>query len=461
MGSQLRRAVRLSLSHWESQTMFKKLTQEFLISVLVWSALLELFGMSGCSEDVTNSGPGGIAENDAATSLDTSRLNNDAAIKFADETASVSQGTDVQSSDSEVAAIEPGTFGAPCSKNTDCNSTYCIDTSDGKACTTVCVDSCPNGFACVQNTAGGSDNAFICVDRFARLCDPCTTNTDCATQSNGDNVCLLWGDAGSFCGVSCMADSDCADGFGCAAYKDEKTGIASHQCRPLGDAACSCSPRAQKLGLKTSCVNTGVKGACRPGTRACSASGLSSCSGSPPTSEKCNEIDDDCNGATDEGLCEDGNSCTSDVCNTDGSCKHKQLDGVPCTDGSVCTKKDTCASGVCVGGDFLKCVDNEVCTSDECDPVTGCYFKPAPGPCDDGDVCTLSDKCSLGKCSPGTEQKKCGDTNPCTQDLCNPTKGCYHTSNDNAPCESDGKSCTLDTCKSGQCVHLPQGSGCK
>lgn len=49
--------------------------------------------------------------------------------------------------------------------------------------------------------------------------------------------------------------------------------------------------------------------------------------------------------------CDDGNLCTTDVCNaTTGACSHPAVpDGLPCNDANVCTVTDTCAAGACIG----------------------------------------------------------------------------------------------------------------
>ena len=74
------------------------------------------------------------------------------------------------------------------------------------------------------------------------------------------------------------------------------------------------------------------------------------------------------------GPCDDDNSCTkSDVCQADGGCKGTKLaDGAGCDDGSKCTVGDACKAGKCATGTASKCDDNNPCTNDGCDPMTGC-----------------------------------------------------------------------------------------
>jgi hypothetical protein len=49
----------------------------------------------------------------------------------------------------------------------------------------------------------------------------------------------------------------------------------------------------------------------------------------------------------------------------------------------------------------LTCDDNNPCTDDSCDPVSGCVHTPLDGvPCDDGNLCTSGETCHSGTCTP-------------------------------------------------------------
>ena len=61
-------------------------------------------------------------------------------------------------------------FGEPCEENPDCDSTYCINTSNGKKCTSTCVEECPAGWSCEEVEQGGSDITFICIPTKTALC---------------------------------------------------------------------------------------------------------------------------------------------------------------------------------------------------------------------------------------------------------------------------------------------------
>ena len=220
----------------------------------------------------------------------------------------------------------------------------------------------------------------------------------------------------------------------------------------------------------------------------CSAEGF--CMGGSPA--ECDDDDpctnDSCNSETgcrnaplvDGAGCDDGDACTlGDTCvegNCSGSAKVCADDGNPCTilsgcdsasgeclfedvadqteceDGSVCSVNDTCIDGVCTGED-VACDDGNSCTTDGCDPETGCTHAPTEGPCDDGNLCTIGDLCEEGSCVPGALQS-CDDENVCTDDSCDAETGeCVVTPN-TANCD-DGDLCTAeDVCTEGSCIGV-------
>ena len=69
--------------------------------------------------------------------------------------------------------------------------------------------------------------------------------------------------------------------------------------------------------------------------------------------------------------------------------------GTTCSDGSVCTSGETCnGSGVCGGGTTDPCGDSDLCTTDTCDPETGCQHSPVV--CGPGTACSPA----TGLCEP-------------------------------------------------------------
>ena len=132
-------------------------------------------------------------------------------------------------------------------------------------------------------------------------------------------------------------------------------------------------------------------------------------------------------------------------------------EGAPCDDGNGCTLGDRCVDGLCQPESPLACDDGNVCTDDTCDPRTGCVQLANLAACDDADPCTQGDRCSVGRCRPGAPT--CDDGNPCTRDACAPDGGCTNTADDSLTCE-DASACTSgDSCAGGVCVS-GLGDGC-
>jgi hypothetical protein len=173
----------------------------------------------------------------------------------------------------------------------------------------------------------------------------------------------------------------------------------------------------------------------------------------PGAVEVCDGKDNDCNpstvdGSADPGL-NDNNVCTDDAC-TNGVLVHTN-NAAPCTDSNACTSGDVCSGGACQPGAPVVCNDSNVCTDDTCVPATGCVFTPDnTNTCSDNNACTTADACVGGSCV-GGPPPNCNDSNVCTDDTCAPATGCVNANNA-APCD-DGSRCTdNDTCSGGACA---------
>ncbi len=146
--------------------------------------------------------------------------------------------------------------------------------------------------------------------------------------------------------------------------------------------------------------------------------------------------------------CDDGKVCTVDLCQPSLGCVHQNASG-SCDDGNICTVGESCKAGVCIGGSPADCSDGIACTLDTCEPVGGCQHSSGDGPCDDGSYCTVGEQCTNGVCAGGSPAL-CNDGNDCTSDGCDPPTGCTFTGSSVA-CD-DANPCTgPDTCKSGVC----------
>jgi hypothetical protein len=99
-------------------------------------------------------------------------------------------------------------------------------------------------------------------------------------------------------------------------------------------------------------------------------------------------------------VCNDSNGCTTDSCDPESGCVFAN-NTLPCDDGNACTAGDTCGSGICRPGASVVCNDGNLCTTDTCNPSSGCVFTNNTNACDDGNACTAGDTCGGGTCNAG------------------------------------------------------------
>jgi hypothetical protein len=152
-------------------------------------------------------------------------------------------------------------------------------------------------------------------------------------------------------------------------------------------------------------------------------------------------------------LKEPGQSCV-DAALTPGECKSTRCDSAgACVvagahDGTRCGVLDscvqnTCKEGACNGPTLQReCEDDNPCTTDGCDPATGCVFTVSTAACDDGNSCTSGDSCKTGTCA-GTPSCECYSDAECVvldTDVCDGTSTCVE-----GKCVNDAK--TAITCE--------------
>jgi hypothetical protein len=192
--------------------------------------------------------------------------------------------------------------------------------------------------------------------------------------------------------------------------------------------------------------------------------------------------------------CDDGNPCTLDTCGPQGLCEEATApDGPLPTQTAADCKRVECQAGAPVDlpdpndtGD-----DKNPCTDDQCVGTT-----PMPVVLPDGTSCQVANQtgtCKAGECKVACGQgDPCSDNNPCTEDACDVLTGvCIHSSLDGLPtpgftpiagdckqqiCSNgvdkpviddtdipdDGNPCTTDICTNGVASNpvLAQGSPC-
>jgi sugar lactone lactonase YvrE len=429
------------------------------------ATILALCTFSACGDDMSGSD---------GSSAKRMEINDPSFAAAQTDTAGADAGVVGEDSANAAANECPGGPGCPCVENDECDNNVCIDTITGRSCARGCVDSCPSGFRCTATKDG--DVGYYCMPKFLNLCAPCQTDLDCDAPGQEGEVCVSYGDAGNFCGTACESEEDCPTGYGCR-DSDSVEGATAKQCVKLdklgeGLGKCDCSARAVKLSRVTACVvqtKTGDGPVSCKGARHCSSTGLTACAAPPAAAEVCDGADQDCDGKIDEGACDDGNSCTLDLCNPaaaiDERCAHKP-NTAPCLldDGNACFVDNVCTEGSCAKGKARDCDDENPCTDDSCDPKTagkdgtGCVHAGLTGPkCDDGNPCTTNELCASGDCK--AKGPECADGNPCTQDVCSKKGACEHL--DISGICDDGNACTTgDSCAKGLCVAAKTVCAC-
>jgi hypothetical protein len=262
-----------------------------------------------------------------------------------------------------------GESGHACTSNGECDSGYCVDSPDGKICTQTCLNCCPSGLQCGQ-IPGSSDTAFICLAQFIALCRPCNTDAECSAVnagalcvSSGDGGSFCGGacnkDNDCSSGYGCKA-SQGEKGAGlqcillsgeCSCSKKSTFDGASTQCAQSnaygscggtrkcglsGLTACTAAIPGQELcngkddncdgktdgGDSADCLTywldaDGDGAGVGASTCTCAPVGLATATTNgdcdddskavhPGAKEVCNDVDDNCDGVTDEGCDDDG-----------------------------------------------------------------------------------------------------------------------------------------------------------
>ena len=218
----------------------------------------------------------------------------------------------------------------------DCVGKECGDNGCGGTC-----GSCPPGKACVDHACTCpfvECEGFCCAEGAL-----CVHGTCCVPNCEGKEC------GGDGCGNTC---GECPALQICVG---EKCSCLFEQCE---DACCA----AEELCFEDECCHPYCVG------KECGGDG---CGGS-------------CGECTDLQICVGEKCCAPD-----------------CT-GRVCGDSDGCV-GFC--GEVASCDDGNTCTVDLCEPAIGCVYQTVEGDCDDGDKCTVDDHCSEGMCD--SDPKDC------------------------------------------------------
>ena len=353
-----------------------------------------------------------------------------------------------------------------CDDGNDCTDDNClgtdgcenVDLSEGE-----CVDDdvCTVADHCEAGVCVG--NPVLCDDQNECTDDQCDGAGGCvfvdnASDCDDGNPCTVADEcSGGECqGVEvpcdCQADEDCLefeDGDLCNGTLFCDLAQWPYKCAVGPETVVECEepvPGSDAICLKSSCD---------PPTGQCSL--LPDHEGFACEDGDACTIGDKCVvGACTSGVpnvCADNNPCTDDVCDAETGCVFTD-NLLPCEDGNVCTTSDICAGGACQPGEPLVCSDDNGCTDDACDLALGCLFVANDAGCDDDVACTIGDHCADGECV-YDDLDSCEDDNPCTDNYCDPAKGCVATLNE-ALCDDDDICTSGDHCDLGECVFVDE-----
>jgi hypothetical protein len=298
-------------------------------------------------------------------------------------------------------------LGAACASALDCYSNQCVD---GVCCNTACEGACE---AC---DVAGSEGTCSVLEQGA-ACDDgsaCTLQDTCDGQSaEGCRGTPMTCDSPP--GQCHQAAGTCADG------------ACGYTPRPVGSScddgnACSlgetcgadqaCGGGTLKVCDTPPDVCFQARGTCQPGTGACAYELRAAGSACRPAAGVC-DVEETCTGST--GTCpanahkpagtactDDGNACTTDVCNAAGGCEHPPVAvGAACGTGRVCNGSAACVEGCWIAGAYYAPgASNPAGPCQVCNPAqstsswsfktVGTVCRAAAGPCDVAETCTGS-----------------------------------------------------------------------
>jgi len=320
---------------------------------------------------------------------------------------------------------------------------------------------CPGGAQC-PCTANAECDSALCIEtpagrRCAQKCvENCPKGFVCKpiSDSSGDLVSICVARFLRLCDP-CDDSTDCKQlGFDdkqvlCADYGEKAGGFCGVTCSDLAD--CPNGYLCSEIGSRETSGKDSVKAkVCVKAATGGAAGTLGTCPCSQAASD--NQKQTSCKTAT----IVDGKTLQ---CTGKRTCKDGKL--TACTAGSPVAELCNGVDDDCDGEtDESACDDSNPCTNDACDPKKataddpqkGCSFSNAAGSCNaDDNKCTEGDTCQGGVCKAGTA-KNCDDGNDCTLDSCDKVKGCQTAADDNKPCD-DGNKCTKgEKCKAEQCA---------
>ena len=362
----------------------------------------------------------------------------------------------------------------------NCNNQTDENIPVGAACDGPDADLCPEGnLICQNGMTVCSDNTGNNIETCNNFDDNCNGQTDEGNPGGGASC-------GSTIGA-CSPGTTVCQGGGLVCVGGQ--GPVPETCNGVDDD-CNGVVDNSPTDVGMQCGSTNV-GECEYGQTICIGGSLQ-CGGQiGPTSETCNNKDDNCNGTTDDNpvdagqpcgssigvctpgvyvctngglVCQGGTGPTAEICDgLDNDCNGIIDDDVP-GEGVACGGMANCQNGLtkCISGS-IQCVGGQTSGTETCNDLDD----DCDGMIDEGPLCN-GGVCDNGTCAAPCVQsefpcpvgKKCNPQNFCVDDTCYGVQ-CPADGDGNAQTCSDGVChpiCDTTTCTGGLVCRPSDGS---
>ncbi len=305
-------------------------------------------------------------------------------------------------------------------------------------------DNLQNSFQIVIRSISGCGVGDFSVEyRYNR----CEWHTGDASGGMGGTGCR----AGTTVGVSCVpaqAGFDAGDRVNFVTLPGSRTFSVLNLCT-TSNVGMPGIWRFTIRGGALPCVGSGERcdipantGACREGIQQCRGMTTACIQTVMPSAERCDGVDNDCNGMTDDGSM----LCPADYVCDRGSCVPRCVEGA-CFEGQTCNSRGFCEETACAG---MTCPMGQRCRGGSCVGACDGIYCPPPSVCRvgrcldpcDGMMCMTGEVCEAGRCVPH-----------CRCRTCDPGTVCNTTDGHCVPTDCAGVNCPMGSiCRGGMCA---------
>ncbi|HEY5922059.1 MAG TPA: MopE-related protein, partial [Kofleriaceae bacterium] len=189
-----------------------------------------------------------------------------------------------------------GRLCALCATDGECPGGVCVTIDNSTRCATSCASqaNCPDGYTC------GPDPTLIHPGMF---CLPALSSCTCSTETSGaTRTCAVTNGNGTCTGMQTCGASGWSVCDAAPPAAEVCDGL-DNDCNFVVD---------NDVGGGEACTNTNGFGSCA-GVRTCNGTSGFICNGPTPAAETCNSLDDNCNGSADETFAGLGTLCSAGI----------------------------------------------------------------------------------------------------------------------------------------------------